>query len=104
MIPLPIILVEFLLAFGAALFIAQVVAVVQLRRADNWPPTRPVSPLVPSDGPSRGAAEGPLAAPRAGDRHAQAGVPSRPRILTLLAIGLGVSLWSLATLVSRAAL
>lgn len=86
MIPLPIILVEFLLAFGAALFLAQVVAVVQLRRAGNWPPTHPVG----------GALE-----PAEGER---AGVPSRPRILTLLAIGLGVSLWSLATLVTRAAL
>jgi hypothetical protein len=85
LIPLPIILVEFLLAFGAALFLAQVVAFVQLRRTDNWPPTRPVGALEPS----------------AGDRS---GVPSRPRILTLLVIGLGVSLWSLATLVTRAAL
>jgi hypothetical protein len=84
-IPLPIILVEFLLAFGAALFIAQLVAVVQLRRDDNWPPTRPVGTL-------EGAA---------GERS---GVPSRPRILTMLGIGLGVSLWSLATLVARAAL
>jgi hypothetical protein len=84
-IPLPIILVEFLLAFGAALFIAQVVAVVQLRRHGNWPPTRPVGALDASDGEP-------------------AAVPSRPRILTLLAIGLGVSLWSLATLVARAAL
>ena len=86
MIPLPIILVEFLLAFGAALFIAQAVAVVQLRRNDNWPPTRPVGALEPAD---------------AGQR---VGVPSRPRILTLLVIGLGVSLWSLATLVAQGAL
>jgi hypothetical protein len=103
-IPLPVILVEFLLAFGAALFIGQAVAVVQLRRDDNWPPTRPVGPLLPSDGSSRRLSEGPVTAPQGAARHGQPGVPSRPRILTLLAIGLGVSLWSLATLVTRAAL
>jgi hypothetical protein len=89
-IPLPVILVEFLLAFGAALFIAQAVALVQLRRDGNWPPTRPV-----------GSPEG-AGAPAATDRRSM--VPSRARILTLLAIGLGVSLWSLATLVTQVSL
>lgn len=91
-IPLPIILVEFLLAFGAALFIAQAVAFVQLRREDNWPPTRPAGRREPTG-----------ADPASGDQS-NGRLPSRPRILTLLAIGLAVSLWSLATLVTRASL
>jgi hypothetical protein len=92
-IPLPVILVEFLLAFGAALFIAQAVAIVQLRRDGNWPPTRPV-------GPPNGAS----AAPGGDGAADRVLVPSRVRIVTLLAIGLGVSLWALATLVHRVAL
>lgn len=92
-IPLPIILVEFLLAFGAALFIAQAVALVQLRREDNWPPTRPAGRRPPP----AGGAPPPAAEP-------DVRLPSRPRILTLLAIGLAVALWSLATLVTRASL
>ena len=89
MIPLPVILVEFLLAFGAALLVAQLVAIFRLRREDNWPPTRPAG-RAPSD--AGGAQHG-----------ADAGaVPSRSRILTQLVIGLAVSLWSLSTLVALA--
>jgi hypothetical protein len=87
-IPLPIILVEFLLAFGAALLVAQAVAIVRLRREDNWPPTRPAGT---TSGPA-----GPAAARPGG------GVPSRSRILTQLVIGLAVSLWALSTLVALA--
>lgn len=89
MIPLPIILVEFLLAFGAALLVAQAVAIFRLRREDNWPPNRPAG--VPRDEAQRVTAQDPAAR-----------VPSRPRILTQLVIGLAVSLWSLSTLVALA--
>ncbi len=68
MIPLPVILVEFLVAFGLALFGANALAFVRLRRAGNWPPR--------ADG-------GPA--------------PSRPRILAGLAIGLVVTLWAVAS-------
>ena len=73
MIPLPVILTEFLLAFGAALFLANVAAIVRFRRDGNWPPTQP--------------ADGRAA--------------SRPRILTGVAVGLVVSLWALASLLTR---
>ncbi|MCA1824685.1 MAG: hypothetical protein ABR520_05875 [Mycobacteriales bacterium] len=69
MIPLPVILTEFLLAFGAALLLANAAAMVRLRRDGNWPPAPPGS--------------------------------SRGRILASATVGLVVSLWALATLLSR---
>ena len=72
MIPLPVIMVEFMVAFGLALFGANLVALVRLRRDGNWPPMKTAN----------GAA-----------------LPSRPRILAGIAIGLLVALWALATFV-----
>lgn len=69
MIPLPVILVEFLLAFGVALFGANALALVRLRRDGNWPPVR------------------------SGKEPA----PSAVRILTGIGLGLVVTLWALAT-------
>jgi hypothetical protein len=70
-IPLPVILVEFLVAFGVALFGANALALVKLRREGNWPPARTAR----ADGPA----------------------PSAARILTGLTVGLVVTLWALAT-------
>lgn len=70
-VPLPVILVEFLVAFGLALFGANSMAFVRLRREGNWPP------------------EGPP--PQ----------PSRTRILVGMAVGLLVTLWAVATFVSE---
>jgi hypothetical protein len=67
-IPLPVILVEFLIAFGLALFGANAVAMVRLRREGNWPPRADAGPA-----------------------------PSRPRIVTGLVLGLLVTLWALAS-------
>ena len=86
MIPLPVILVEFLLAFGAALFLANAVAVFRLRREHNWPPYRPVG--IPADQMQA------LSRTAARERP----TPSRNRILLGLVIGLGVAMWSVATL------
>lgn len=71
MVPLPVILVEFLVAFGLALFGANTLALVRLRREGNWPP------------------EGPPP------------TPSRTRILGGIAVGLVVTLWAVATFVSE---
>jgi hypothetical protein len=68
-IPLPVILVEFLVAFGVALFGANALALVRLRRDGNWPPAR------------------------TGKEPA----PSAARIVTGIALGLVVTLWALAT-------
>lgn len=90
MIPLPVILVEFLLAFGAALFLANATAVVRLRREDNWPPYRPAGmPAAEAESLTRTAAR-------------ELRLPSRNRILMGLAIGLGVALWAGATLLKIA--
>lgn len=70
MIPLPVILVEFLVAFGLALFGANALAFVRLRRDGNWPP-------------ARDARSGPA--------------PSATRIVTGVVVGLVVTLWALAT-------
>lgn len=68
MIPLPVILVEFLVAFGLALFGANAVALVRLRRDGNWPPAREAGPA-----------------------------PSAARIVTGIVVGLVVTLWALGT-------
>ena len=47
-IPLPVILVEFMVAFGLALFGASTLALVQLRRHGNWPPARDGAEPAPS--------------------------------------------------------
>jgi hypothetical protein len=70
-IPLPVILVEFLVAFGVALFGANTVALVRLRRDGNWPPTRGAGDAGPA--------------------------PSAARIVTGIVVGLVVTLWALAT-------
>ena len=88
MIPLNVILIEFLLAFGAALFLANAAAIVRLRREQNWPPDRPAG--VPAD-----------AEPMTRTAAREQRVPSRARILTGVVIGLGVALWALATLAQR---
>jgi hypothetical protein len=67
-IPLPVILVEFMIAFGLALFGANAVALVRLRREGNWPPRSDAGPA-----------------------------PSRPRILAGLTIGGLVTLWAIAS-------
>lgn len=88
MIPLPVILVEFLLAFGAALFLANAAAIVRLRREQNWPPYRPA-----------GVSDTEVSSlSRTASREHR--IPSRNRILTGAVIGLGVSLWSVATLLN----
>ncbi len=74
MIPLPVILVEFLVAFGLALFGANALAMVRLRRDGNWPP------VAPADG---------------------ARAPSRARIVIGLAVGLLVTLWAIASWVGN---
>ena len=68
MIPLPVILVEFLVAFGVALFGANVLALVRLRRDGNWPPVREAGPA-----------------------------PSATRIYVGIVVGLVVTLWAVAT-------
>ncbi|HEV2889420.1 MAG TPA: hypothetical protein VGX28_03515 [Frankiaceae bacterium] len=69
MIPVPVILVEFMVAFGLALIVANALAFVRLRRDGNWPPAR--------------AAAGPS--------------PSATRIVGGFVVGLVVTLWALAT-------
>ncbi|HEX8002391.1 MAG TPA: hypothetical protein VF519_06815 [Mycobacteriales bacterium] len=69
MIPVPVILVEFLVAFGVALLGANALAFVRLRRDGNWPPARTAA------GPS----------------------PSAARIVGGFVVGLVVTLWALAT-------
>ena len=69
MIPLPVILVEFLVAFGVALFGANALALVRLRRDGNWPPARGDA------GPA----------------------PSAVRIVAGIVVGLVVALWAVAT-------
>ena len=71
MIPLPVILVEFLIAFGVALCGANALALVRLRRDGNWPPARDAGPA-----------------------------PSAARIVGGIAVGLVVTLWALATWIS----
>ena len=71
MVPLPVILCEFMVAFGLALFGANSMAMIKLRREGNWPPE-----------PVRGAP-----------------APSRGRILTGITVGLLVTLWAIATFV-----
>lgn len=69
MIPVPVILVEFMVAFGVALIVANGLAFVRLRRDGNWPPARTAT------GPS----------------------PSAARIVGGFVVGLVVTLWALAT-------
>jgi multisubunit Na+/H+ antiporter MnhC subunit len=73
-IPLPVILVEFLIAFGLALFGANALAFLRLRRDGNWPPT-----------PAR-----------AGEP-----APSAARILTGIVVGFVVTLWAAATWIAH---
>jgi len=70
-IPLPVILVEFLIAFGVALAGANALALVRLRRDGNWPPAREAGPA-----------------------------PSAGRIVTGIVVGLVVTLWAVATWIS----
>ena len=86
MIPLPVILVEFLFALGLALFGASVVAYVRLRREGNWPPARPAAPSGRRNG-QRAAAE-----PAA---------PSRARIYVDMLLGLVIVLWAAASWASK---
>lgn len=69
MIPVPVILVEFLVAFGLALIGGNALAFFRLRREGNWPPART------ADGPS----------------------PSSGRIVAGFVVGIVVTLWALAT-------
>lgn len=75
MIPLPVILVEFMVAIGLALFLGSAVALLRLRRDDNWPPSRPVTEGAPA--------------------------PSRVRILGGMTVGLVMTLWAVATFVTK---
>jgi len=68
-IPVPVILVEFMVAFGVALVGGNALAFVRLRRDGNWPPARTAA------GPS----------------------PSAARIVAGFVVGLVVTLWALAT-------
>jgi hypothetical protein len=68
-IPVPVILVEFMVAFGVALLGANALAFFRLRREGNWPPART------ADGPA----------------------PSAARIVGGFVVGLVVTLWALAT-------
>jgi hypothetical protein len=71
-IPLPVILVEFLVAFGVALFGANALALVRLRRDGNWPPARTAGPA-----------------------------PSATRIVAGIVVGLVVTLWAVATWIAH---
>ena len=73
MIPLPVILVEFMVAFGLALFGANTLALVRLRRDGNWPPAR--------DG------AGPA--------------PSAFRIVAGIVVGFVVAAWAVATFLAH---
>ncbi len=79
MIPFPVILTELTFALGLALFGANALAWLRLRREQNWPPRRASRAL------------------RAG---ATATLPSRGRILAGMVIGLVVTLWAAATFVT----
>jgi hypothetical protein len=74
-IPLPVILVEFLVAFGVALFGANALAFVRLRRDGNWPPARAGGPAGPA--------------------------PSATRIVAGIVVGLVVTLWAVATWIAH---
>lgn len=87
MVPLPVILCEFMVAFGLALFCANALALVKLRRAGDWPPARSTVPTAPHGRPAGADADPPL--------------PSRPRILGGMTVGLLVTLWAVATFVSE---
>jgi hypothetical protein len=87
-IPLPVILVEFVVALGLALFLANTVAYVRLRREDNWPPSRPPCTPVPTRRREQAAA-------------ARAQVPSRTRILSGITIGFVMAVWGVATFVTE---
>lgn len=71
-IPLPVILVEFMVAFGLALFGANALALVRLRRDGNWPPARDAGPS-----------------------------PSALRIVTGMVVGFLVLTWALATFLAK---
>ncbi len=73
MIPVPVILVEFLIAFGLALVVGHALAFVRLRRDGNWPPAR----------------------------TATAPSPSATRIVVGFVVGLVMILWGLATWVTE---
>jgi hypothetical protein len=74
-IPLPVILVEFMVAFGLALFGANALALVKLRRDGNWPPAR------------GGAGAGPA--------------PSAFRIVAGIVVGFVVATWAVATFLAH---
>ncbi|HVE62486.1 MAG TPA: hypothetical protein VNB94_01605 [Mycobacteriales bacterium] len=86
MVPVPVILCEFLVAFGLALFGANAVAFAKLRRAGNWPPDRPAT-VTPAPRGRKAVSDTPL--------------PSRTRILAGIVVGLLVTLWAIATFVSE---
>lgn len=71
-IPLPVILVEFMVAFGLALFGANALALVRLRRDGNWPPARDAGPA-----------------------------PSAFRIVAGIVVGFVVAGWAVATFLSK---
>lgn len=71
-IPLPVILVEFMVAFGLALFGANALALVRLRRDGNWPPARDAGPA-----------------------------PSALRIVLGIVVGFVVATWAVATFISE---
>ncbi len=71
MIPLPVILVEFLFVLGVASFLGHGLALVRLRRDGNWPPVRDAGPA-----------------------------PSAVRIVVGIVLGAVVTLWALATWIS----
>lgn len=73
MIPLPVILVEFMAAFGLAMFGGSTLALVRLRRDGNWPPAR--------DG------AGPA--------------PSASLIVVGIVVGFLVATWAVATFVAK---
>lgn len=72
MIPLPVILVEFMVAFGLALFGANALALVRLRRDGNWPPARDAGPA-----------------------------PSASRIVAGIVVGFVVAAWAVATFLAH---
>lgn len=88
MVPLPVILCEFIVAFGLALLAANAAAYVRLRRDDNWPPTRPAGAPVPTSRSARAAA-------------LRGALPSRRRIMSGMVIGLVMALWGVATFVNE---